>query len=335
MAEMTKWERVRAALRGDEVDRPPAGFWGHDFQREWDPQALAEATVEFTRRYDWDFQKVNPRATYYIEAWGATIERPADGLHQPKVVDFPLKQQSDLAGIEPVSVATGPFAEQVEALRLIAEMYGGDTPFIQTVFNPLSVIGRLAGTNAPLVREWMRDSPADLHGALAGVTETLIAYVKAALETGASGIFYATVDWGTRDAASTEEYAGFGRPYDLQILEAAQPAEFNVLHVCRQNNMLLDLLDYPVHAFNWAETAPSNPAFDVVLGRTDKAVMGGIDHERVHTMSATDIEAQLAEADRLTKGSRYLVGPGCSIPPETPERNLRAITGYLARNARA
>jgi uroporphyrinogen decarboxylase len=333
MAEMTKWERVRAALKGQEVDRPPAGFWGHDFVREWTPQGLADATVEFVRRYGWDYQKVNPRATYYAEAWGATFQPAPDGMHSPTALSVPLRAADDLGRITPVDGTAGPFGEQLQALRLIGEALAGETPFIQTVFNPLSVIGYLANRDLASVRQWMIEAPAALHDALVAVTETLRQYARASIEAGAAGIFFATVDWGTRDNLSLDQYNRFARPYDLEVLAAVQDAEFNVLHVCRQNNMLMDLLDYPVQVVNWAETSTTNPSFADVLARTDKAVLGGIDHETFNRVGPDEIERELAAALQQTGGRRYLVGPGCSIPPDTPPENLKAVMTYLLRNA--
>ena len=37
---MTKTKRVLAALRGQDVDRPPVSAWWHDFQREWSAEGL-------------------------------------------------------------------------------------------------------------------------------------------------------------------------------------------------------------------------------------------------------------------------------------------------------
>jgi len=68
---MTKNERVAAALKGDHVDAVPVSAWWHDFEREWSASDLAEATLEAYRKYDWDFIKVNPRASYFGEAFGA------------------------------------------------------------------------------------------------------------------------------------------------------------------------------------------------------------------------------------------------------------------------
>lgn len=335
MAEMTKWERVRAALHGEDVDRPPVGFWRHYYLLEWNPQRLAEAMVGFVREFNWDYLKVNPRATYYAEAWGAQFDPSNNPLQGPTTRSYPLKSADDLRKIEPVDVHVGPFGEQLQALRRIAELLGGETPFIQTVFNPLSVIGRLTDTNLLQVRQWMREAPDALHGALATVAQTLAAYARASLEAGAAGIFFATVEWATRDATTVEDYQTFARPYDLQVLAAVQDAEFNVLHVCRENNMLTELLDYPVHAFNWAETSPTNPSFADILPRTDKAVLGGIDQGTIGKGDQAKVLSELQEALRQTGGTRYLVGPGCSIPPDTPEANLRAVIDFLESGRKA
>ena len=76
MTAMTKRERVRAALAGESVDHVPASLWGHDFLREWSAEDLVAATLEAYRADDWDFIKLNPRATYFAEASGWSAARP-------------------------------------------------------------------------------------------------------------------------------------------------------------------------------------------------------------------------------------------------------------------
>jgi uroporphyrinogen decarboxylase len=330
MAAMTKWERVRAALAGQEVDRVPAGFRGHDYIREWTPQGLADATLERARRCDWDFIKVNPRATCYAEAWGSTHKPSGDAARGPLLVDYVLKAAADLDKIGVLDVQQGPLGEQLQALRLIGEGLGGSTPFVQTVFSPLSVIGWLAGLDLAVVRRMMRENGEALHSALSAVTETLAAYARACLDAGASGIFFATVDWGTYDSATKEQYEEFGRPYDVPVLAAVAEGEMNILHVCRRNNMLESLLDYPVAVFNWAAEQSGNPSLADILKKTDKAVMGGI---AVSTMSGGESEQVVAEVEEAlaqTEGRRFMLAAGCSIPPQTPEANLRAALAALS-----
>ncbi len=324
MAGMSKRERVVAALHSEPVDRVPVSFWGHDFLREWSAEGLAAAMVESVRAYDYDYLKVNPRATYYAEAWGCTFSRPDDSLRQPEPKRWVLHEPSDLESIRPVDGTGGPFAEQLDALRRIRQELGSKVPFVQTVFSPLSVVGRLANGRDP-VRRWMTEAPAGLHAALAAVTETLSAYARACLAAGADGIFFATTEWATYDVLTTVEYNTFGRPYDLRVLDAVSGASFNVLHVCRPNNMLAALLDYPATALNWAVHAPGNSSLGNAQKKTDKAVLGGVD-ERHALLSGTpdDVRRQVRDAVRQTSGCGFLLAPGCSVAPNTPPENLRA-----------
>lgn len=322
---MTKRERVRAALRGQPVDRVPAGFWWHDFLREWSAEGLAEAMLEQAREYDYDYLKVNPRATYYAEAWGCTFNPSGDRARPPESERWVLHEAADLLSIEPVDPTGGPFAEHLEALRLIGAGLGGAVPFVQTVFSPLSVLGNLANRDRALVHGWMTEAPDALHRALASVTETLAGYARAIIDAGADGIFFPTVEWGTFDVLTWPEYETFAKPYDLRVLEAVPGAEFNILHVCRPNNMLERLLDYPVAAVNWAIAAPGNAPLADTLAKTDKAVMGGVDERHALVQGAPDdVRAQVDAALRDTGGTRFLLAPGCSISPLTPPENLRA-----------
>ena len=329
MTGMTKRERVSAALRGGDVDRPPVGFWGHDFLREWSAEGLAAAMLESVRTYDYDYLKVNPRATYYAEAWGCRYAPSNDAARGPVTEHWLLHQPSDLEKVRPVDGAGGPFAEQLDALRRISEGLDGEVPFAQTVFSPLSVLGRLAN-DRDAVHRWMSEAPDALHAALAAVTETLSSYAKASLAAGADGIFFPTTEWGTYDVCSVEEYEAFGRPYDLQVLKAVEGAPMNILHVCRPNNMIERLLDYPAAAVNWAAHAPGNLSLAEVAAKTDKAVMGGVDERHALIQgSPDDVREQVQEALRQTEGRRFLLAPGCSISPQTPPENLHAAVQAL------
>ena len=78
ISEMTHWERVRAALRGEDVDRPPASMWRHFFGQETTAEGMSQAMIAFQRRFDWDFMKVNPRASYHCEDWGLETRYAGD-----------------------------------------------------------------------------------------------------------------------------------------------------------------------------------------------------------------------------------------------------------------
>lgn len=323
---MTKKQRVRAALRGDAVDRPPASLWGHDFLREWTPDALVANTLDAYRPYDWDFIKFNPRATYFAEAWGMKFDQPTD-QRQPRPVETPITRPEQLRELKPVDATAGVFGEHLRALGILMNTVNEDVDILHTIFSPLSVVGFLCGTPVKFIELARADSNA-AHAAIGAATETLAAYARASLEEGASGIFYAPLTWASRDTCDDAFYAEFGRPYDLKVLEAVKDAEFNVLHVCRNHNMLDALLDYPVAAFNWADHGDGNPSLHAVHGRTKSAVMGGVDQTQIHKMSADDVKAQAREAMEKSDG-RVFITAGCAIPPDTPAENRRAVAAAV------
>jgi len=324
---MTKLQRVQAALAGRQVDRVPVSAWGHDFRREWTAEGLAQATLDAYRRYDWDFIKVNPRATYYAEDWGCRFQPSGRDDQGPDLVEAAVKSPADLRSLRPLDPTKGAYGQQLDTLRLIGRELAGQAAFIQTVFSPLAVASRLAGGRQP-IRQYMDDAPQDLEAALSVIADTLAAYARACLDAGASGIFFAPVEWATRDSCSDEQYQRFGRPYDLTVLAAVQGGQFNLLHVCRNNNMLENLLDYPVHAFHWAATGTGNPSLKDILAKTDKAVAGGVSHDTTLVDGGPhQVAAEARQALSASGGRRFLLTPDCSISPQTPEANLRAMIG--------
>jgi uroporphyrinogen decarboxylase len=320
-AAMTKRERVRATLAGEPVDHVAASLWGHDFLREWMPGQLMEATLEAYLANDWDFIKLNPRATYFAEAWGNEYERPTE-QRQPRLTHLRVTDARELAEIEPADANAGVFHEHLHALRLLLGEVRGEVDVIQTIFSPLSVVGQLCGPERKF-QEFAAEDPASARHALESATQTLASYARACIEAGASGIFFAPLLWASRDTCEPSFYAEWGRPYDLRVLEAASGAPFNVLHVCRNHNMLFELLDYPVAAFNWADHGEGNPGLRDARGRTRKALMGGIDQTRLHTMSPDEVAAQAREA--LGVGPGLFLTAGCAIKPETPAANRAAV----------
>jgi uroporphyrinogen decarboxylase len=326
-----KMRRVLDALAAEEVDRVPVSAWWHDFAREWSAEGLAEATLEPYRQYEFDFIKVNPRACYYAEDWGARYEQAGNPDTQPVLLEPAISAPEHLSRIGPLDVRRGAYGEQLEALRIIGKRLKGEAPFIQTVFSPLAVMTRLTGSTK-YVQQLMAQHPEALLETLGVIAGTLAGYSRASVDAGAAGIFLATVEWGSADVIPLGDYNRFARPFDLQVLKAVQDAPFNVFHVCRANNHLMRLLDYPVAAFHWDVHAPGNPSFAQVLNATRATVMGGVTHGEDMTSGSPAIVAKQAQRAVVeTRGRRLLLAPGCSIEWRTSPANLRALVQVARR----
>jgi uroporphyrinogen decarboxylase len=117
LSQLSKRERVDAALKGEAVDRVPVSAWRHFLGEEIRPDALAQVSLKHFQDFDWDWLKVNPRATYYAEAWGNRYDYSQYESVLPRLIDGPLNTPADLAKIQPVGPTAGVFAEHLDLTR--------------------------------------------------------------------------------------------------------------------------------------------------------------------------------------------------------------------------
>jgi uroporphyrinogen decarboxylase len=354
-SEMTKRERVLASLRGEDVDRPPYGFWGHHFDAESAQSSHISSVLWWQRSFDMDYIKVQGRASAQVEDWGVRFNYPftssfvgIDHAFQPSFphpqkpiqLDYPVKNSEDWAEVGVLDPLAGALGERLAVLYTLKnelQQMDEDVPFfIETIFTPLSLAGSLIGwggndySKLDLLKDHLSVHPFAVHQALEAITQSIIGFVKECLRVGVSGFFFATTHWGTYDRMTDNLYDEVARPYDLRILEAMTDAQFNVLHVCKSNNMLFHLADYPVHAFNWADREPGNP--DVSSFREkypDKAILGGVSRVSLNSASPQTALVEASEAWKATDGRSWLAGPDCSVPPSAPAVNIRAVVDLL------
>ncbi|HEX5415525.1 MAG TPA: uroporphyrinogen decarboxylase family protein, partial [Chloroflexota bacterium] len=248
---MTKRERVLAAVAGAEVDRAPISFWVHNFARENSAEDLAEETARFVATYDWDYVKVQSRASYFAEGWGnryAYSDQPTVG---PRLLAHGCQSVADLARLEPLSLDAPVLAEQQQALRLVRARLGPEIPIIWTVFCPLTIAAALLPGGNEAIKAAIRSGDPALETGLRAIADTYAALGRRYLELGADGIFYASKWVGPR-LLSRAEHARYARPFDLRILRQVADAPFNVLHLCGEEIYFDDFRDYPGAAVNWA-----------------------------------------------------------------------------------
>jgi uroporphyrinogen decarboxylase len=325
---MTKRERVLAALRGDRVDRVPLSFWLHNFVTENSAAALAAETLRLARTFDWDFLKPQSRAQCFAEMWGLRYRPSTERASPFTVTHTPLAGAAEVARLQPVDPRRGALGEQLAALGAIRAAVGPDTPIIWTVFAPMMVMPYVLAGGREQALAIARAEPKAMDAGLAAIAETLAAYARACVEAGADGLFYAT-NIARGDGLTTGECRRFQRPHDLRVLGAVAQAPFNLLHVCGPAVHFDEFADYPVTAFSWALGA-GNPSLAEVHRRTGRAVVGGLPAKpEIASMSETDIATRAKRAVDEMHGRALLLGPDCSINPDTPEALLHAAAAVV------
>ncbi len=300
---MTPVERVRAALAGRPVDRPPFSLWYHFGLQHAPAERTAQAHLEFFDAYHLDWLKLMNDYSYPMPEGLETVSEPAD-----------------LARLRPVEVTRGALGEQLRTVEIVARALRGRALFVDTVFNAWNTLRRNVVKGAMDVL--MREHPKPLEAALALVNQDLIRYATASLERGAAGIFLSVP--ATAESVTLEQFERFMRPFDLALLEAIRGrGEFHVLHA-HGNRLHLDrLLDYPVHALSWGDRS-GGPSLAEARRRTPLALMGGIEHERFPNRSAAEVRAEVRQAVSEAGRERLLLAPGCAVPTYSFPELIRA-----------
>lgn len=330
---VTKMQRFEQLLIGEKLDRPIVSAWHHFLEKEQTAADLAEATIHFAEKYDWDWVKINPRATYLAEAFGNTYDFNDYQWVFPRQSHAIIQKPADVWDVKEVDVAeSAPLQEQLEAVRLIREGLP-ETPITQTVFSPLTILMFLTG-NSSYVNQTMygSESPVDfkalleaertgVHKALHTIAMTMAKYVEALEEVGVDGLFYAVTGTAHPDLFDEATFNEFSRPYDLIVLNAMKKGK-RILHTCGAHAQPARFDDYPVEGISWDTEAEGNPGLELALKKTKVA---GVDHHIFEGADNALIEQQAKKALDKMKDEPFLLAPNCAVSVKATEEALNTL----------
>ncbi len=308
MAEMSRVERVRAAIAGEEVDRVPAGFWFHFPADKAHGQASVEAHLDYYRASDVDFVKIMNEHPYQSR--------------------IPIRGPSDWARIEPAPLSAPFYQEQLAEVRGIVNALDGEALAIVTLFGPFASGNHASGNR---VTKDIKAEPESVYHGLAAIAESLTAFAHACVDAGAAGVYY-SAQGGEVDRFTREEFETYIKPHDVRVLQGvADHGEFHVLHICRDRVRLEAFVDYPCHVVNWAATK-QNPS--LVEGRKlfKRTLLGGMDDRGIMVDgSADEIRARVREVIREVGSRALIVGADCTLPTDIDVAHIRAAVQATKR----
>lgn len=302
-AAMTPRERVDRVLRGQAADRTPFTFWYHFGLEKFPGERHAEATLAFHRKFSTDLVKVMSDYPY---------PRPPGAWYE-------LKEESN------------PFPEQIRALELIRDGLAGSAHFVETIFNPWNVAEKLSSKEE--VQRLQHERPQALLDALEVIARSEANHARQAIAAGASGIFLAIAN-AEEGILSREEYRRFSEPFDKMVLEAVSSAPLNTLHL-HGTKVYLDLFykGWPAAVFHY-DTHGTGVPIREVRRRFSGVIMGGLDHNRLLSLTESEIRNQF-QAARSAAGRKFILAPGCSAPNDSKDEELMRIVRVVAGRGRS
>ena len=303
----------------------------HLLGHENDSASLAEETIRFTRRFDWDWIKLNPRAGYYPEQFGNTYDlSDLQDIFARQTSRALATDTAQQALREKWKASPPQFNEQFDCIQRIQDI-APDIPIVQTIFSPLSIMLQLAGLSMfPGGKVYGEESPidsealfgrslAETHKTLQAITATTIHYVEMLAASGVSGLFYTTTGTANPKMFSESKFDDLSRRYDLEILNAFHGAK--ILHTCGAHSSPQRFENYPISALSWDTYAEGNPSITL---DTRHIVVGGVDRQEIrNNRGALQIQATAAIDSFANRA--FCLAPTCGLLQGTPDTALDVL----------
>lgn len=332
-------ERVMKVLAGESPDRIPVlcvdqtatygqmeelnVYWPEANYRAYDMARLAYGAYSIL---GFDAVRVPFCQTIEAEALGCAIKNggtqnlPSPATHPYKPGDRP-EMPADYLN-------RGRVPELIQALKLLKEMAGDNVFVIGGVIGPFSIAGSLMG-----VTDLMRNSFRKPHlvapflevGEIAG---RLLA--KELIKAGADAICVEDM-MASLDMISPKIYRELVLPWQRKLLAEIGDVPA-IIHVCgKLDDVIEDIAGLDVTAIS-VETKVDAPGAVKKLKKFDRFIplIGGVD--AVHTLYSGNVKRVKEEVSRAIADGYHMIAPGCSIPPGTPTRSLRAMVEQAESN---
>lgn len=304
---MNRRENFLAAVAGEKVDRMPLILWLHFVTDYLDGAEAARLHARFFRRFDVDLAKVISDYRFPLPEGMETLASPAD-----------------MGRIKPADMSSRSYAEQFRMLRVLRADLGKDWPLIDTTFDPIQQITRRVGSDKTRM---IFDNPKESRPMIEAMTETCLRYARELKKIGVDGVLYSThsaITEGHPKAIDDGIFKEFYEPYEKAVLEE-MGGMVRILHPC-QNHLDFDRVkDYPHEVLSWYDRDPHCPSLSEMRARSDKCLMGGVDHVRILTASVPDLRAEVEDALDQLDGRKMILAPGCTILSQVPHYLLDCV----------
>jgi uroporphyrinogen decarboxylase len=326
---MTPKERIQATLRGESCDRPAvtpifmswaAGFIGRTYRDYYlDGDVLVASQLAVVRAFHLDQVSAISDPWREASAYGMEFDYPEHGVGRPRRVL--LQSPEDVTRIRPFPIEQAPRpAQRIESVRKMAQAVGRTHSVLGWLEGPLALYADLRGVESMFLD--LIDKPQMYLDVAEVLIENQIRFARAQVAAGADML-------GVGDAVaslvSPAMYRQFVLPFEKRLFDAIHEMGVAVkLHICGdiKNSVRFmaqtgcDILDV-----DWM--VPLDEARAVVGAEVTLA--GNLDPSAILLQGTPRDVANAARRNIEMGGQRFILQPGCEIPPGTPEANIRAF----------
>jgi MtaA/CmuA family methyltransferase len=326
---VTSKERLYAVIAGRPCDRPVVtpifmSWAAHYINRAYrdyylDGDVLVSAQLAVTKAFGIDQASAISDPWREASGFGMEFDYPEEGVGQPR--GYLINSDADIRKLLPIdTAASGRMRQRVESVGKLAEAIGRTHSVLGWVEGPLAEYADLRGVEKAMLD--LIDKPELYLAAEEIVVENAIAFARAQIAAGADMI-------GIGDAAASlvgpALYRDLVLPLETRLVAAIHDAGAAVkLHICGNTAPIVGLMartGADVIDLDWMVP------LDTARGTVGPGVTlcGNFDPVGVLLQGTPETVAAAAYECLRKGGSRFILMPGCEVPPGTPEAYIRAF----------
>ncbi|MDI3482165.1 MAG: [methyl-Co(III) methanol/glycine betaine-specific corrinoid protein]:coenzyme methyltransferase [Candidatus Methanomethylophilaceae archaeon] len=337
MVNMTPKERVLAALRKEELDRPPVAVFTQSatigqmealgvYWPEAHSNAEMMAKLGAGQAEILGFEAVRAPfcLTAEVEALGARVD-PGRKDRTPMLKEHPFKMDPMAEEFDEPNLLspeeflkTGRPAVVLKAIELLAERYGDKYPVVAGNTGPFTIAGHLVNTENLVFGILM--APDEVKKWVKAATVICKAYSQALSDAGADVIQMSEPSAST-DLLSPDMFNEYVGGYVHESLATVKGA-FSCLHICGDTYPILDsMIATGVSALSIEEKVEPKKAVEKVAGRA--ALVGNVGVVRPLLQGTPDDCAKQGKI--VAEAGFNVVSPGCGLSAMISNDNLLAL----------
>ncbi|WMJ23587.1 uroporphyrinogen decarboxylase family protein [Paludicola sp. MB14-C6] len=335
---MTSLERVAATLSHKEPDHVPVypilsgvtrKLTGASY-KEWATNAeeTAKAMIQSVDEFGIDCLVTLTDLSVEAADFGQEIVYPENEAAHPNYDNQFLQDIEDYDKVKHIDPRTTPrMSDHIKLCDLLVKAKGKTTPVVAFIFGPLGILSMLRGQEDLYMD--LYDDPDAVHKALTTITDVLIDYSDALIETGINAIMVDTL-FASSVIMSKEMWSEFEGPHVKRWADHVHSKGCMVMiHNCG-NGVYFDVQIEAMHpqAISFLHVPADCASFEECKEKYGKDItlIGCVSPTWIATASVEEvIEESKHEIDLFKQGGGFMLATGCEYPANTAFDNAKAM----------
>ena len=335
---MTSLERVATILQHKEADRVPAYPLINSISRQYcgidyptwstDARLCAESILRATDDIGVDVLCTLQDLSVEAADFGQPVHYPPNDAAHPDMNQRLIGDMEDYAKIAPINPRKTPrMSGQIELCKYLMDARGAEMPVVSFIYGPLGVLSMMRGQSEMFVD--CLDDPDALHPALAAITDTLVEYCAAVIETGVHAIMFDTL-FGSQSIMSKQMWRELEGPYVRRLAEFVHAKNTMVMvhncgngiyfdaHIETMHPEAISFLYPPDDCADFTDTKRKYGDKTTLIGAVTPSWLLNATREQV-------LEECRREIDAMAAGGGFILATGCEYPSGLAADNAKVM----------